>query len=72
MNRCLAVTRGLSCLLLILLSPYARSADPSLPEPVGALQQLFGMPVEKLGRLFVVEDAWVGAVQALLKMQGNA
>ncbi len=49
-----------------------RSADPSLPEPVGALQQLFGMPVEKLGRLFVVEDAWVGAVQALLKMQGNA
>ena len=29
MNRCLAVTRGLSCLLLILLSPYARSADPS-------------------------------------------
>jgi hypothetical protein len=49
-----------------------RTAEPRLPEPVGALQQLFGMPVEKLGRLFVVEDAWVGAVQALLKRQANA
>jgi hypothetical protein len=49
-----------------------RSAEPRLPEPVGALQQLFGMPVEKLGRLFVLEDAWVGAVQALLKKQENA
>jgi len=37
-----------------------------------ALQQLFGVPMEKLGRLFVVEDAWVDAVQELLKMQGKA
>jgi len=46
-----------------------RAADPRLPEAVGALQQLFGVPVEKLGRLFVIEDAWVGAIQALLNMQ---
>jgi hypothetical protein len=49
-----------------------RSAEPRLPESVVALQQLFGVPMEKLGRLFVVEDAWVGAVQELLKMQENA
>ena len=46
-----------------------RGADPRLPEPVGALQQLFGVPMEKLGRLFVIEDAWVGAMQAVLNMQ---
>jgi NifU-like N terminal domain len=49
-----------------------RTAEPSLPEPVVALQQLFGVPMEKLGRLFVVEDAWVGAVQALLNLREKA
>ncbi|HVC01959.1 MAG TPA: iron-sulfur cluster assembly scaffold protein [Steroidobacteraceae bacterium] len=29
-----------------------------LPLPVEALRRLFGVPVEKLGRLLVVEDAW--------------
>ena len=33
-----------------------------LPEPVGALRERFGMPVEKLGRLLLVEDAWRAAL----------
>jgi NifU-like N terminal domain len=49
-----------------------RSAEARLPEPVGALQQLFGVPMEKLGRLFVIEDAWMAAVQAVLDMQKKA
>ena len=33
-----------------------------LPESVGALRERFGMPVEKLGRLLLVEDAWRAAL----------
>ena len=46
-----------------------RSAEARMPVPVGELQQIFGVPMEKLGRLFVVEDAWIDAVQAVLNMQ---
>jgi hypothetical protein len=41
-----------------------RRAEPSLPEPVSALRVRFEAPVEKLGRLLVVEDAWLAAVRA--------
>ncbi len=41
-----------------------RSVGPALPEAVQALQQRFGVPTEKLGRLLVVEDAWIAAMAA--------
>lgn len=37
-------------------------AAACLPESVSSLQQRFGVPVEKLGRLLLVEDAWIAAV----------
>jgi NifU-like protein involved in Fe-S cluster formation len=36
----------------------------ALPEPVHAVQQRFGIPVEKLGRLLVIQDAWCAAARA--------
>jgi hypothetical protein len=39
-------------------------ADPRLPESVQALRGRFQIPLEKLGRLLVVEDAWVAALRA--------
>lgn len=36
----------------------------SLPEPLEALAARFGVPVEKLGRLLIVEDAWIAALAA--------
>ena len=42
-----------------------RRAAPALPEDVHALQRRFAVPVEKLGRLLVVEDAWRAAVAAV-------
>jgi cysteine desulfurase len=36
-----------------------------LPEPVAALRERFDMPVEKLGRLLLVEDAWRAALSSL-------
>lgn len=35
-----------------------------LPESVGALRERFDMPVEKLGRLLVIEDAWRAALSS--------
>jgi hypothetical protein len=42
-----------------------RECDPSLPDGIDALRAQFGVPVEKLGRLLTVEDAWGAAVAAL-------
>lgn len=42
-----------------------RSAAPDLPEDIHALQRRFAVPVEKLGRLLVVEDAWRAAIAAI-------
>jgi NifU-like protein involved in Fe-S cluster formation len=39
-------------------------ADPCLPYSVQALRERLEAPIEKLGRLFVVEDAWVAALRA--------
>jgi NifU-like protein involved in Fe-S cluster formation len=36
-----------------------------LPESVRALRERFGMPIEKLGRLLLIEDAWREAVSSL-------
>lgn len=38
-------------------------AGGGLPESVVALQQRFGVPVEKLGRLLTIEDAWNHAIK---------
>jgi hypothetical protein len=37
--------------------------EPRLPQSVHALREQLGAPVEKLGRLFVVEDAWIAALR---------
>jgi hypothetical protein len=39
-----------------------RGPDPTLPEPLAAIAERFAVPVPKLGRLLVVEDAWAAAV----------
>jgi len=41
-----------------------RSVEPALPESVQALRARFEAPVEKLGRLLIVEDAWMAAMRA--------
>jgi NifU-like protein involved in Fe-S cluster formation len=38
--------------------------EPRLPQSVHALRARLEAPAEKLGRLFVVEDAWVAALRA--------
>jgi NifU-like protein involved in Fe-S cluster formation len=35
---------------------------PKLPESVQALRERFAVPVEKMGRLLIIEDAWLAAV----------
>jgi NifU-like protein involved in Fe-S cluster formation len=37
---------------------------PALPQSVEALRARFEVPVEKLGRLLIVEDAWIAAARA--------
>jgi NifU-like protein involved in Fe-S cluster formation len=39
-------------------------ARPVLPESVHALRERFGVPIEKLGRLLIVEDAWIAALSS--------
>jgi NifU-like protein involved in Fe-S cluster formation len=36
--------------------------QPKLPESVQALRDRFAVPVEKMGRLLIIEDAWLAAV----------
>jgi hypothetical protein len=40
--------------------------EPRLPEEVPALSDRFAVPIEKRGRLLIVEDAWLAAVNAAL------
>ena len=40
-----------------------RALEPRLPESVQALRARFEVPVEKLGRLLIVEDAWGAAMR---------
>jgi hypothetical protein len=37
--------------------------EPRLPQSVHSLRERLDAPVEKLGRLFVVEDAWIAALR---------
>ncbi len=41
-----------------------RAPEPRLPQSVHSLLERIDAPVEKLGRLFVVEDAWLAAQRA--------
>lgn len=41
-----------------------RRVEPAVPESVHTLRARFDAPVEKLGRLLIVEDAWVSAMRA--------
>jgi len=42
------------------------NARAALPESVSGLRERFSIPVEKLGRLLIVEDAWIAAIKACL------
>lgn len=63
------------CPHTIAVASYVASVAPGrapsrgLPEPVAALRARFAVPVEKLGRLLVVEDAWCAAIEALSRMK---
>lgn len=41
-----------------------REAKPQLPEGVQSLRERFDVPTEKMGRLLIVEDAWIAAVSS--------
>ena len=43
-----------------------RRVEPVLPESVQTLRARFDAPVEKLGRLLIVEDAWICAMRAAM------
>jgi NifU-like protein involved in Fe-S cluster formation len=41
-----------------------REAEERLPESIQSLRERFDVPIPKLGRLLVVEDAWIAALRA--------
>jgi NifU-like protein involved in Fe-S cluster formation len=43
-----------------------QAARAALPETVQQLSERFAVPVEKRGRLLIVEDAWIAAVRGAL------
>jgi NifU-like protein involved in Fe-S cluster formation len=45
---------------------------PLLPESVQALRDRFAVPVEKMGRLLIVEDAWLAAALAAIDYRTSA
>ena len=47
-----------------------RALMPQLPESVQALQQRFAVPVEKTGRLLIIEDAWLAAAVPAIDYRG--
>jgi NifU-like protein involved in Fe-S cluster formation len=46
-----------------------REVVGALPESVAELSRRFGVPVDKRGRLLIVEDAWIDAVAEALPPQ---
>ncbi len=42
-------------------------AREELPEPVQNLSERFAVPVEKRGRLLLIEDAWLSALKGALQ-----
>jgi NifU-like protein involved in Fe-S cluster formation len=47
-----------------------RPLQPGLPESAQALRDRFAMPVEKIGRLLIIEDAWLAAVLPAIDYRG--
>lgn len=47
-----------------------RPVQPRLPESVPALRDRFAVPVEKTGRLLIIEDAWLAAVLPAIDYRG--
>ena len=47
-----------------------RQLAPLLPESAQALRERFAVPVEKLGRLLIVEDAWLAAALPAIEYRG--
>jgi NifU-like protein involved in Fe-S cluster formation len=43
-----------------------RRIEPALPQSVQTLRARFDAPVEKLGRLLIVEDAWICAMRTAI------
>jgi NifU-like protein involved in Fe-S cluster formation len=41
-----------------------------LPESVQALRDRFAVPIEKMGRLLIIEDAWLAAVLPAIDYRG--
>ena len=57
-------TLGVAAAGLVAEMAEGGAPEPRLPQSVHTVRECLGAPVEKLGRLFVVEDAWVAALQA--------
>jgi NifU-like protein involved in Fe-S cluster formation len=49
-----------------------RALQREMPQSVAALREQFAVPVEKLGRLLIVEDAWQAAVGAAIDFATHA
>jgi NifU-like protein involved in Fe-S cluster formation len=47
-------------------------AARALPESIEALRGRFAVPVEKTGRLLIIEDAWLAAAAAAIDYRGSA
>jgi NifU-like protein involved in Fe-S cluster formation len=47
-----------------------QQVKPVLPESVQALRERFAVPVEKMGRLLIIEDAWLAAVLPAVDYRG--
>jgi NifU-like protein involved in Fe-S cluster formation len=47
-----------------------RPVQPRLPESVQSLRDRFAVPVEKMGRLLIIEDAWLAAVLPAIDYRG--
>jgi NifU-like protein involved in Fe-S cluster formation len=45
---------------------------PQLPESVQALRDRFAVPVAKMGRLLIIEDAWLAAARAAIDYRTSA
>jgi NifU-like N terminal domain len=48
-----------------------RQVVPQLPESVQVLRDRFAVPVEKMGRLLIIEDAWLAAAIPAIDYRGS-
>jgi NifU-like protein involved in Fe-S cluster formation len=47
-----------------------RPVQARLPESVQALRDRFAVPIEKMGRLLIIEDAWLAALLPAIDYRG--